>query len=246
MKRANLVTFVTVAFVAGSLFIGTALGEESAAASSNSKEKAMAGTGIIKGLVKSPWVRRYLAVVYVEDISRFTCKAHPAVVLPSEGKCPECGADLVAGGFPLPSKNPVMDQKNLVFTPHVLPVMVGTTVDFPNNDTVQHNVFSPPKCAKQFNLGTYGVGVTKQMTFETVGEVPLLCIVHPEMNAFIVVLQNPYFSMTDKKGAFTIKDVPDGTYRLTFWHQRLRPKSAEVTVGTGETAEVTFKGLKKK
>ena len=249
MKRAELIILVAMALLlSGGLIIGTALCEEEAASSQGrNKETEIAGTGTIHGLLKSPWIRRYPAVVYIEDIKRFTCKMHPAAVSSSADKCAECGMDLVVGKFPLPDKNPVMDQKNLVFTPHILPIMVGTTVDFPNNDTVRHNVFSPPKCAKQFNLGTYGAGSTKPMTFETIGEVPLLCNVHTEMNAFIVVLPNPYFVMTDRKSStFTIKNVPPGTYRVTFWHEKLASKSTEVMVKAGGTAEINFENLKKK
>ena len=174
---------------------------------------AASNTGTIKGTVKVLRSRNSAdAVVYLERIGDNT--------------------------FAPPEKHAMIDQKNLRFIPHVLPILKGTTVDFPNSDNVRHNVLSPPGTAKQFNLGTYDVGVTKSVTFEEEGEVPLLCNVHTEMSAFIVVLPNPYFAVTDRRGNFSIEGVPPGTYTLETWHERMRSVSQEVTVETKTTAEV--------
>lgn len=175
-------------------------------------------TGTVKGVVKNPWTKRYEALVYIDKV---------------EGKT-----------FPPPREKVFMSQKNLVFKPHVLPVVKGTTVDFTNDDTTIHNVFAPPGSAKQFNLGTYGVGVTKTVTFDALGEVPLLCNVHAEMAGFIIVLQNPYFAMTDKAGNFEIKGVPPGSYTLKVWHEKLREASQKVTVEAGKPVTVDIAGLK--
>lgn len=177
-------------------------------------------TGTISGIVINPIIRRYEAVVYIEKVERER--------------------------FELPKNNPVMDQVNLVFVPHVLPILVGTTVDFPNSDTVRHNVFSTPKSTKQFNLGTYDVGVVKQITFEKEGVVSLLCNVHAEMSAYVIVLQNPYFAVTDKQGKFIIRNVPTGKHRLTFWHETLKSGAIEIDVVEQKTTEVEFKDLKRK
>jgi plastocyanin len=151
----------------------------------------------------------------------------------------------VDGNFEPPAEHALMDQQNLVYLPHILPVVVGTGVDFPNSDTVRHNVFSPPGSAKVFNLGTYDIGVIKTVVFDTPGETPLLCNVHAEMSAFIVSMQNPYFALTDRKGTYTIKDVPPGKYTVTTWHEKLKSVSQEVEVKDG--AEVTVDlALKKK
>ncbi len=122
-----------------------------------------------------------------------------------------------------------MDQKNLIFIPHILPILVGTTVDFPNSDNVRHNVFSPSK-AKKFNLGTYSAGVVRHVTFDTPGFYPLLCNVHAEMSAFVLVFENPYFAVSNKDGEFEIEDVPAGTYTLKTWHQKLKEGKQEITV----------------
>ncbi len=179
-------------------------------------------TGTIQAKINSPYARRSEGLVFIKEVK---------------------------GKFALPKKNPIMDQQKLVFIPHVLPVLVGTTIDFPNNDVVRHNVFSlkSKNSVEQFNLGTYGSGVTKKRTFKKVGAVQLLCNVHSEMSAFIIVCQNPYFAVTDKKTASgTIKNVPPGTYVVTFWHQRLRPKTVKVTVKPDETAKITFSKLSRK
>ncbi len=149
------------------------------------------------------------------------------------------------GKFAPPEAHAIIDQQNLVYIPHVLPVLVGTAVDFPNSDTVRHNVFSPPGSAKVFNLGTYDAGVTKSVVFDAIGETPLLCNVHAEMAAYVVSVQNPYFAVTDKTGAYTIKDVPPGKYTLTTWHEKLRSASQEIEVKDGATATANLE-LKKK
>lgn len=148
--------------------------------------------------------------------------------------------DKVEGEFAAPAEKPVVDQKNLIFIPHVLPVLKGTTVQFSNSDGVLHNIFSPIKPHK-FNLGTYGSGVTKEVAFEKTGEVTLLCNVHAEMSAYIIVLQNPYFTITGPDGAFTIKNVPAGNYTLKTWHERMKEKEQDVALTEGITVTVDFK-----
>jgi plastocyanin len=172
--------------------------------------------GTITGVVDSPWAQRYPALVYI---------------------------DQAPGDFAPPKVNPHMSQKGLVFEPHILPVLKGTTVDFTNDDTVAHNVFAPPGSATAFNLGVYGPGVKKSETFNNLGEVPLLCIIHPEMNAYVLVLQNSYFALADLQGRFEIRNVPPGTYQLKVWDEKLKQASRPATVAAGKTTSVEFKGL---
>jgi plastocyanin len=175
--------------------------------------------GIIEGVVDSPWVKRYQALVYVDQMK---------------------------GDFPAPKQDAVMSQKNMVFAPHILPVLKGTTVDFTNDDTVAHNVFAPPGAAVRFNLGLYGPGVKKTVTFDSLGEVPLLCVVHPDMLGYVIVLQNPYFALTDTGGRFQIKNVPPGTYQLKVWNEKVEGAPQQVEITAGKTTTVEFKGLKKR
>src|SRR5450830_1565612 len=109
--------------------------------------------------------------------------------------------------FPAPKEHARIDQMNLVFSPHVLPVLVGTTVDFLNSDVVLHNVFSPDTCADKFNLGTWPKGQSKSYTFKRECTATLLCKVHPEMEAFVVAVPTPYFAVTAADGSYRIADV---------------------------------------
>lgn len=135
---------------------------------------------------------------------------------------------------PQPPQDPVvLDQRNLRFTPHVLPVVRGTTVAFPNSDQIPHNVFSASE-ARMFNLGTYAVGETRTVTFNQAGVVELLCNVHPEMSAYILVLDTPYFTPTDKRGAVRIQNIIPGTYSLQFWCEHRGVLSTNLHIGAGE------------
>jgi len=138
--------------------------------------------------------------------------------------------------FPVPKDHAKIDQANLVFSPHVLPVLVGTTVDFLNSDAVLHNVFSPDACADKFNLGTWPKGQIKSYEFkkECVAAT-LLCKVHPEMEAFVVAVPTPYFAVTKPDGSFRIADVPDGAYTVKVWHPKLKAAQKAVKVA-GPTA----------
>jgi plastocyanin len=147
----------------------------------------------------------------------------------------------VAGEFPPPEKPVVMDQQNLVFVPHVLPVLAGTTVSFHNSDEVQHNVFTPDECAGEFNLGSWGKDGSKDQVFKSPGcTAVMLCNVHPEMEAYVVVLENPYYGITDEEGSFRIEGVPAGTYQMRAWNKRLKADSQEITVGDEDTVEVAL------
>ena len=143
--------------------------------------------------------------------------------------------------FASPKEHASMDQKNLTFIPHVMPVLAGTTVDFLNSDDVLHNVFSPDKCAEKFNLGSWPKGKTKSYTFNEAGCQPvLLCNVHPEMEAFIVVLETPYYAVSAKDGSYTVKDVPPGKYTLKIWHEKLKPQTVSVQVPEKGSVTVDF------
>ena len=139
--------------------------------------------------------------------------------------------DRIAGKtFAPPSEHAKVDQKNMQFNPHVLPVLVGTTVDFLNSDALLHNVFSPDACADRFNLGTWPQGQVKSFTFKKECFASLLCKVHPEMEGFVVVLPTPYFAVTAADGSYHIKDVPDGAYTVKVWHPKLKAAQKSLTV----------------
>jgi plastocyanin len=144
--------------------------------------------------------------------------------------------DAIAGKtFPAPAEHAKIDQKNMQFSPHVLPVVSGTTVDFLNSDAVLHNVFSPDACSDRFNLGTWPQGQTKSFTFKHACFAGLLCKVHPEMEGFVAVLPTPYYAVTAADGSYAIKGVPDGSYTVKVWHPRLKGTQKSVAV-KGTTA----------
>lgn len=157
--------------------------------------------------------------------------------------------DSVKGDFEPQKEHPVIDQKNMVFIPHVLPVLAGTTVDFLNSDEVAHNVFTPDKTAEKFNLGTWPMGEIRSYTFEKrcdkVCDAVMLCNVHPEMEAFVIIMQNPYFSTTDKEGNFTIENVPAGEYTVSVWHPKRKAESTVVVVPDSGSVSMEI-ALKKK
>ncbi len=110
--------------------------------------------------------------------------------------------ETVAGKFDPPPKPLAIDQLKMKFIPHVLPVVVGTTVNFLNSDPVLHNIFTPSRAGDRFNLGTWPQGEVRPYTFKKPGPVRLLCNVHPEMLAWVVVLQNQYIAKTGPDGGF--------------------------------------------
>ncbi len=139
---------------------------------------------------------------------------------------------------PAASTRTVMDQKNLAFVPPVLPVVRGTVVQFTNSDDVQHNVFSPSATAGKFDLGTYGPGAMRTVTFSEPGDVLVLCNIHMEMEAHILVLDSPYFSTVGGDGHFLIPDVPPGSYVLKIWQRRWLPATRPVDVAADADVRV--------
>lgn len=152
--------------------------------------------------------------------------------------------DAIAGKtFPAPKDHPVMDQKGLMFAPHILAVQQGTAVEFLNSDTVQHNVFWTAISGDKklgHNLGTWPKGEKRSFTFDKPGVVPVLCNVHPEMAGYVIVSPTPYFAETDDSGNYKIKDVPDGSYTVTVWHEGAKNQSKPVTVSGGAKADFTL------
>jgi plastocyanin len=151
--------------------------------------------------------------------------------------------DTIAGKtFPAPKEHTTMNQKGLLFVPHIMVVQQGTTVEFLNSDTVQHNVYWAAISADKkagHNMGTWPKGEKRPFTFDKPGVVPLLCNVHPEMSGYIIVSATPYFAETDDSGSYKIKDVPDGSYNLVVWHEGAKSQSKAVSVSGESTADFT-------
>lgn len=146
------------------------------------------------------------------------------------------------GTFTPPAEPADLDQRNMQFVPHVLPVVLGTTVRFLNHDSTSHNIFSPDN--EQYNLGTLPQGETRTYTFDKCARVPCvytqLCHVHPEMEAYIVVLENPFFDVSRRNGRYEIHNVPPGQYVVGLWHPKLMAGFRAVTIEAGKPAIVNF------
>jgi plastocyanin len=148
--------------------------------------------------------------------------------------------------FLAPTEKPVMDQKGLMFQPHILAVQQGTTVEFLNSDKVAHNVFWISVGGNKklgHNLGAWPQGEKRWFKFDNPGAVPLLCNVHPEMAGYIIVSPAPYFAVTDKSGNYKIENVPDGSYTVAAWHEGAKNQSKPVTVSGEGKADLCLRDI---
>jgi plastocyanin len=133
-----------------------------------------------------------------------------------------------------------LDQRNEAFVPHVLAIVAGTTVDFPNNDKTYHNVFSLSS-TKPFDLGRYAVGRSKSVRFDRPGIVRVFCDIHSHMSAFILVFAHRHFAVTDDDGRYRLDNVPPGTYIVVAWHESTPTDTRRVVVQeSGGDVEANF------
>lgn len=193
------------------------------------------GKGTVGGAGKS-WVTRLLMIAAVLLVPAFL----PAADIEGTLGVPKPDravvyVDGIAGTFS--GGKAKLDQRNKIFSPYVLPVLKGTTVQFLNSDDLVHNVFGVGP--DEFNLGNWTKGIVREHTFNQVGQVTLLCNMHPEMEAYVLVLQNPYFVQPDSGGKFRIANVPPGEYVATAWYQGKVRKQKVKVLATG-TVTVTF------
>lgn len=132
-----------------------------------------------------------------------------------------------------------IDQRNAEFLPHVLPVLRGTVVDFINRDNVYHNVFSLSP-AKKFNIGRRPTGQAVPVIMDKPGIVEVFCDIHSNMSAYILVLDNDYFTQPNRQGNYSIDRIPSGTYTLKVWHERLSNQEQTITISPNSTTTVNF------
>ena len=136
--------------------------------------------------------------------------------------------------------HPIVSQQNRQFSPRVLPIVRDTTVDFPNDDSILHNVFSLSK-TRRFDLDIYQPGRSKSVKFSKPGLVRLYCNIHPEMNCSILVLNNPYFSTTDRTGRWIISGIPDGTFSVRTWQELGGEARQRVTLSGSSVVQLPLK-----
>lgn len=146
---------------------------------------------------------------------------------------------VAAAGPAAPRLAAVTTQRDASFDPHVLPIVVGTTVRWPNEDDIYHNVYSESE-VQRFDLRFYKKERVPEVSFDQVGRVDVFCAIHAKMHCIVLVLPNIYFARADAKGRFVIKDVPAGTYQLRAWHERLPSQVKEVVVPADGEVQVDF------
>ncbi len=132
-----------------------------------------------------------------------------------------------------------MTQRGSQFEPHVLPVLRGSTVEFPNSDPIFHNVFSLSKAAT-FDLGRFPRGVVRSVRFDEPGLVKVFCHIHSDMSAVVLVLPNPFFTIPAADGRFRVDGVPEGDYEVFAWHERARLLHQTVRIEGGRTSIANF------
>jgi plastocyanin len=143
--------------------------------------------------------------------------------------------------FPAPSGSVVLNQVGCRYTPHVFGVRVGQTLEITNGDPTLHNIHATPTVNDEFNMGQPIQNMTFERTFDSPEiMVPFKCDVHGWMNAYVGVLDHPYFATTGADGMFDISTLPPGDYVIEAWHEQLGTQTQNVTVATGQTAEVSF------
>lgn len=166
------------------------------------------GVGIVKGTITMGGKPATDAVVSIEGLSKDQIKIQMSRSKP---------------------QRKTIDQRNLKFTPTVVAITIGETVDFPNNDKAWHNVYSKGG-ANDFDLGLYAAGKTRSKKFDKAGVSRILCNAHPNMEAFVVVKDHPFFSTTDSRGNYEIKNVPLGRVRVEIWYPNLDVRSDSVEI----------------
>ena len=185
------------------LLVGVLIGLPSAVRAADAS-----GFGIVKGTITVGGKPAPDAVVSIEGLSQDQIKAQMAHTKPQKR---------------------IIDQRNLKFIPTVVAIMAGETVDFPNNDKTWHNVYSKGG-ANDFDLGLYASGKTRSKKFDKPGVSRILCNAHPNMEAFVVVKDHPFFSTTDSRGNYEIKNVPLGKVRVEIWYPNLEVRSDNIEI----------------
>jgi plastocyanin len=143
--------------------------------------------------------------------------------------------------FPVPTTPVVLDQKGCQYSPHVFGVQVGQGVEILNSDPTLHNIHAWPMTNQEFNVGQALQGLRETHVFSTKEVmVPFKCDVHKWMNAYVGVLDHPFFSVTGADGAFSLKGLPPGTYTIEVWHEKLGTQTQSVTIAAKETKDVAF------
>jgi plastocyanin len=143
--------------------------------------------------------------------------------------------------FPVPASAVVLDQKGCRYAPHVLGIQVGQTLEILSSDNTLHNVHAMPQQNREFNMAHQLAGIKHTHVFSTKEVmIPFKCDVHKWMNAFVGVLDHPFYAVTAGNGRFELKGLPPGTYTVEAWHEKLGTQTQMVTIGDKQTSDISF------
>lgn len=182
--------------------------------------------GTLSGTLKSVWLRKYPMLIYLES---------------------------VAGEFKPPQTKPTIDQKNKMFVPHLLPVLEGTIVQYLNHDDTKHNIYFVQPDNQKVNLGTGMANWSKDHTMDQIGVYAHRCNIHDEMSAYVVVMDNPFYALIDRKAGrdpaeFKLEGVPEGDYKLHVWCEKFYNqknhkfnRAWDVSIKAGEETKIEVK-----
>ena len=148
--------------------------------------------------------------------------------------------DGVKGKFPTPTAPAEIDQNGCMYIPHVQGVMVDQPFNIKSSDPTLHNIHCLGKVNPEFNFGQPQPGVKDKVFHKAEAPIKFKCDVHPWMSAYVFVMENPFFAVSGKDGAFAIKDVPDGEYTLAAWHEKFGEQTAKIKVAGGELKDQNF------
>jgi plastocyanin len=224
--------------------------EAAVEAGGDSKDAAPLGRATINGTVSLTGSAPANPVIDMSEEAQCRAKHSGTITDPeyvvADGKVANVFVYVKSGlpagqNYPVPSQPAVIDQDGCLYEPRVLGVMVGQNLEIKNSDPLLHNIKAVPTANRGFNISqpTEGMTTTKKFTTKEV-MVPLECNVHGWMNAFVGVLDHPYFATTDADGRFSIQGLPAGTYEVEAWHEKLGTRTMNVTIGAEETKSADF------
>lgn len=224
--------------------------QEAAGAEATKAPAAELGSAVIHGLIRfrgKPPARTLIRM----NAQPYCVPFHPNgqesddVVLNENGRLRDVivyvSGGLPPGAYPVPSQPVTIEQVGCWYKPHVLALMVGQPLEVVNGDDTMHNIHGRPAKNKSFNFSQPSKGMKRQVVFDTPElPIPVKCDVHGWMSAFLGVFPDPFHSVSQEDGSYTISGLPAGMYQVTAWHEKEGTQTTQVTVTAGETKQVDF------
>ena len=218
--------------------------EQPAAPAAGANNASITGTVTFNGVAPEMTVLDMAGDPECEELNQENPKRRQVLVLGDDQRIANVLVQ-IKGGLPAIEHAPAtgvveFDQGGCQYAPHVFALRVGQTLKILNSDRMWHNVRASAKVNRGFNVWMPSFRTEMEKVFDQAETTPFAvnCDVHPWMNAWAAVFDHPYFAVTGSDGAFTIGNLPAGTYELEIWHERLPPQTHTVTVAAGEQATV--------